>query len=128
MIIQLLINKTGLIYGDDPKRIECDLDGTLTIGGTEISVKAKRSNILPALFYGASGIYDATFTTAEDVYNLGKVEVRGGRISSPPSTAVEFLKVNVRADEAEKEREKMKEDIEELRNIFDTNSLNFLIN
>ena len=128
MKIQLFLNKTGLIYGDNAKRIKCDVGGVVDIGGTQIVVEANHNNVLPTLFYGATGIYDATFTTTDgEVYNLGRVEVRNGRISSPPPTAVEFMRVNVRADEAEKERNEMKRDIRILSKIFDTNSLNFII-
>lgn len=126
MRIQLFLDKTGLVYGDDAKRIFCDVEGILKIGTTDIIVTEKDS-VLPPLFYGASGVYDATFTSNEGTYNLGKVEVRNGRISSPSPTLVEFAKVRHRADEAEKERNQMKADIEDLKNIFDTNSLNFII-
>lgn len=127
MKIQLLMNKTGLIYGDNNKRITCDKSGVLQIGGTNITIEAKKSCVLPILFYGASAVYDATFITCEEEYNLGKVEVRNGRISSPSPTAVEFMKVHHREDVAEKERDQMKLEIEDLKKIFDTNSLNFII-
>lgn len=128
MNIQLYLNHKGLIYGGDAKRICCEKQGILTIGENEIAVSANEDCVMPLLFYGASGDYDATFKTAKgEVYNLEKVAVRKGRILSPPSTAVKLMELHCRADSAEKERDAMKKDIEDLRNIFDTNSLNFII-
>jgi hypothetical protein len=83
---------------------------------------------MPTLFHGATGNYDATFTDyLGNVYDLAKVSVRGGRITPPPATAVEFMDLRCRAEQAEKERDAMLERIIKLENIFDTNSLNFLI-
>lgn len=121
------MNKKGLIYGKNPNRITCDVDGTLKIGGTKITVKSKEDCVLPTLFYGASGYYDATFTTRDEVYELGKIEVRNGRISSPPSHMLELMDLRCRADRAESERDAIKKDVKELQEIFDTNSLNFII-
>ena len=128
MIIQLFMNKKGLIYGDDPKRITCNKDGILTVGNTEIDVKADNECIMPLLFYGASGKHDATFKTKDEVYSLEGVIVRNGRIIPPPAQTVEIMALHFRADEAEKERDLLKKEVEELKGIFDTNSLNFLIN
>jgi hypothetical protein len=83
---------------------------------------------LPLLFHGGTGDYDATFTdVCGRVYNLGKVAVRGGRIAPPSPTSVEIMELRCRADIAEDECEALRKEIRELRNIFDTNSLNFLI-
>lgn len=127
MNIQLFTNKKGLIYGGDQKRITCDTSGLLKIGNTEITVNAEDENIMPLLFYGASGDYDARYIVGHDVYVLERVAVRNGRILPPPSTALELMELHIRADTAERERNDMKSEIDELRNIFDTNSLNFLI-
>lgn len=128
MNIQVFLNGKGLIHGEDAKRITASDDGVLTIGTMEIEVKANEECILPNLFYGASGHYDASFKTAEGkVYNLGKVTVRKGHILPPPSLAVEIAELNCRADFAEKERDDLRLRIEELSRIFDTNSLNFII-
>ena len=128
MNIQLFLNHKGLIYGGDDKRIKCTKTGTLKIGSTVIDVKANEDCVMPLLFYGVSGEFDATFTTVKgEVYNLEKVAVRSGRILSPPSTVVQLMELTYRADEAEKEREAMGRRLEELSNIFDTNSLNFII-
>ena len=127
MNIQLFLNKKGLIWGSDNKRIRCDRAGVLKIGGSEITVSTTES-ILPQLFYGASGDYEAIFTTNNgEVYTLEKVAVRSGRILPPPSTVVELMELRCRADEAEKERAAMGKKLEDLSNIFDTNSLNFII-
>lgn len=127
MKIQLFLNKKGLIHGANPHRIECEVDGCLVIGGTEITVKPNEDCVLPTLFYGATGTYDASYKTNDGVYNLGRVSVLNGRIQPPPATAVEIMELTCRADFAELERDRMKQEIEDLKHIFDTDSLNFLI-
>ena len=128
MNIQLFLNKKGLIYGGDNKRIACDRAGVLKIGGAEIAVTNDIDCIMPQLFYGASGDYEATYTTKDgEVYKLEKVAVRSGRILPPPSSAVELMELHCRADKAERERDELRAQVEELGKIFDTNSLNFLI-
>jgi hypothetical protein len=127
MTIQTFINKRGMVYGKDPKRICCSTKGVLKIGSTEIPVSSNES-IMPLLFNGGTGDYDATFTDiCGTVYNLDKVAVRGGRIVPPSQTDVEIMELRCRADIAERECEALREELRELRNIFDTNSLNFLI-
>ena len=114
-------NMKGLIHGTDPKRIGCDKAGVLKIGKVEITITPDEDAIMPLLFNGCTGDYDATFTDkAGRVYHLEKVAVRGGWIQSPPPTTVELMELRCRADAAE-------EKLEELSGIFDTNSLNFLI-
>ena len=126
MKIQLFNNKKGMIHGPDPKRISCVIDGVLKIGATEIEVST--DSIMPTLFYGATGDYDATFTDKYGrVYTLEKVAVRGGRIAPPTPTAVEIMDLRCRLDEKDTECELLREKIRELESIFDTNSLNFLI-
>lgn len=128
MKLTLLMNKTGLIHGNDPRRIGCDTEGILKIGTTEVSIMPGDDSIMPTLFHGATGDYDATFTDKHGkVFALEKVEVRGGRIAPPPHQKLELLSLRCRADRAERECKLIREQIEELRNIFDTNSLNFLI-
>ena len=126
MKIQTFKNMKGLIYGSDPKRISCDVEGILKIGATEIEVST--DSIMPTRFYGATGDYDATVTDKLGrVYNLEKVAVRGGRIAPPSPTAVEIMDLRCRLDEKDTECELLREKIRELESIFDTNSLNFLI-
>ena len=121
MKITTFRNMKGLIHGGDPKRIGCEVAGTLKIGKVEINISPGEDSIMPMLFNGCSGEYEATFTTTSGVvYRLEKVAVRGGWIAPPPPTTVELMELRCRADAAE-------EKIEELSNIFDTNSLNFLI-
>lgn len=128
MNIQLFLNKKGLIWGGDNKNVTCDRTGVLKIHNTCIDVVAGQECVLPQLFYGASGDYDATFTTKDgEVYTLEKVAVRSGRILPPPSSAVELMELHSRADIAERDRDRLWEKVEELSNIFDTNSLNFII-
>lgn len=127
MNIQLFINKQGIVYGNDNKRICCDREGVLLIGSTKIHVNANADNVMPLLFYGASGDYEAKFVTNDATYDLGKVTLRSGRIVPPSLEEVKIMDLTCRADQAERERDEMREKIEELSNIFDTNSLNFII-
>lgn len=128
MKIQTFRNLKGMIHGSDPKRIGCDVEGVLKIGATEISVSSDGDSVMPTLFYGATGDYDATFTDKYGrVYNLEKVAVRGGRIAPPSPTAVEIMDLRCRLDEKDAECEFLRAKIRELEGIFDTNSLNFLI-
>ena len=121
MVITVFNNKKGLIHGGDPKRIGSAEAGILRIGRTEIDLDAGKEAIMPMLFYGATGDFEASFTAkGGEVYDLGKVAVRGGWIQPPDATAVELMELRYRADMADKR-------IEELAAIFDTNSLNFLI-
>lgn len=121
MKITLFKNMGGLIHGKDPKRMGCDVRGVLKIGKTEVNIIPTEKAVMPMLFNGVSGDYDATFTTPDGkVYNLEKVAVRGGWIQPPSPTTVELMELRCRADAAE-------EKIEELSKIFDTNSLNFII-
>lgn len=121
MKITLFKNMKGLIHGNDPKRMGCDVRGVLKIGKTEVNIIPTENAIMPMLFNGVSGDYEATFTTPEgEVYNLEKVAVRGGWIQPPPPTTVELMELRCRMDAAEGK-------IDELDNIFDTNSLNFLV-
>lgn len=128
MKIQLFRNKRGLIHGKDPKRIECDKEGVLTIGNAKITVAPGGESIMPSLFYGATGEYAASFTDSEGkIYDLGRVTVRGGRIVPPSDTAVEIMELRCRADASEEECEALRAKTRELEGIFDTNALNFLI-
>ena len=128
MRVQTFKNGKGLICGEDPKRICADKGGVLNIGGVEVGITAATESVLPLLFNGSVGHYRATF--AEEggaVYDLGMVEVRGGRIAPPSETAVELAELRHRLDELRDVVDRMKDEIRELANIFDTNSLNFLI-
>ena len=116
----------GLIHGPDPRRIGCDREGILKIGTTEIEVSA--SSIMPTLFHGATGNYEATFTDKSgNVYHLEKAEVRGGRIHPPPPTAVEFMELRCGLEKAEERCSVLETEVERLGSIFDTDALNFLI-
>jgi hypothetical protein len=129
MRIQTFRNGKGLIYGADPKRIGCAKEGVLKIGTTEISISPENESIMPLLFNGCTGEYNASFADKDgNTFALDRVVVRGGRIAPPPQSAVEFMELRCRIDELEAECERLEERCRELANIFDTNSLNFLIN
>jgi hypothetical protein len=125
MKITLFKNGKGLIHGDDPKRIACDKDGVLKIGTTEVNVSG--TSIMPLLFHGVTGDYKATFASGDEVWELEKVAVRGGWIAPPPPTTVELMELRCRAETAEARVDLLEGKIRELGEIFDTNSLNFLI-
>lgn len=128
MRIQIFNNGKGLIHGTDAKRIGCDFEGTLKIGTAEISISPEAESILPALFNGCTGSYDATFTSVTGiVYELERVSVKGGRIVPPSPISVELMELRCRIDALDSENEALRTEINELRNIFDTDSLNFLI-
>lgn len=127
MKIQTFRNMKGLIYGPDPKRIDCDRKGVLKVGNSEVTVAPGGDSIMPVLFYGATGEYPASFTDSEGVYDLGRITVRGGRIVPPSDTAVEIMELRCGYDEVRLENEDLQKKITELEGIFDTNALNFLI-
>ena len=128
MKITTFNNMKGLIHGADPKRIGCEQGGVLTIGSTEISISPESDSIFPPLAHGGTGNYEAVFLTQDGrLYDLGVVEVRNGRVTPPPPTAVEIMELRIRADEAERKYKMLVEEVQRLANIFDTDSLNFLI-
>lgn len=128
MKIQIFNNKRGLIHGSDPKRIGCSIEGVLKIGNTEVSITPEVDSVMPLLFNGCTGRYNATFTDKEgSVYDLGNVEIQGGRIAPPPPVAIEIMELRSNIEAIEKTCEAMAKQIDELSKIFDTNALNFLI-
>ena len=46
MNIQLFINKQGIVYGNDNKRIYCDREGVLLIGSTKVQATTKQNSSL----------------------------------------------------------------------------------
>ena len=127
MKIQTFRNKKGLIHGPDPKRIDCDREGILKVGNAEITVVPGGESIMPVLFYGATGEYAASFTDAfGEVFDLGRITVRGGRIVPPSDTAVELMELRCGYDEVRLESEQLKKKVTELEGIFDTDPLYFL--
>ena len=129
MKITTFNNMKALIHGNDLKRIGCDRAGVLKIGKTEITISPDQESILPLLFNGGSGTCNASFTDSEGkIYDIEMVGINGGRIVPPSSAAIEVMELRCRVDAAEKECDELREEIRQLRNIFDTNSLNFLIN
>ena len=128
MKLQTFNNLTGLIHGKDNKRITCDKEGVLKIGATEISISPDIDAVMPVLFNGWTGKSAATFTDKlGKVYDLGQVAFKAGRIVNPGPEAVELADLRARQDLMEKEISSLREEVQELRNIFDTDSLNFLI-
>ena len=128
MKIQIFKNNKGLIYGSDPKRITSAIGGVLKIGSTKIEVKPDTDNIFPLLFNGGTGKYKATFTSdIGAVYELSDVTVKGGRVLPPSPVEVELMELRSGYEALVAECAEMREEIAQLKNIFDTNSLNFLI-
>ena len=69
MKIQTFKNGKGIIHGNDPKRIGCDIkSGLLKIGNTEIKIPYGEDAIMPSLFHGATGDYNATFTDEQGTH------------------------------------------------------------
>ena len=128
MRIQLFKNGKGLIHGEDSRRIGCAIEGTLKIGTAVVNVASISESIMPQLFNGSSGTYNASFTTDEgNVYVLERVTIKGGRIVPPSQTSVELMELRCRVDVLEDRCNRLENKVDELDNIFDTNSLNFLI-
>ena len=128
MKVQTFKNMKGLIHGADAKRIGCDMEGILRIGAAEIHITTNEDAIMPLLSNGSAGEYKATFTDMlGQVYDLDKVQVRGGRLVPPTQSAVELMELRHRLDEMEDKYERLSDRLDMLANIFDTNSLNFLI-
>lgn len=127
MKVKLFKTGKGLIHGDDPRRIECERKGVLTIGSVSVDITAGEEAVMPALANGAAGVYNATFNTAFETFDLGKVTVRGGKLIPPPQTEVDLMELRCRAEHLEATCDDLREQLRELANIFDTNSLNFLI-
>ena len=128
MKIQTFKNMTGLIHGSDNKRIGCVKEGVLRIGSTEVSITPEKDSVMPILFNGWTGSSKATFTDNEgNIFDLGQVAFKNGRVVSPRSEVVEIAELRARVDLLENENASLWDAIQELRNIFDTNSLNFLI-
>ena len=126
MLIQTFKNRKGLIYGEDASHIVCDKGGVLRIGSTAINISAGEESPFPSL---PNGDYKAIFTTSDGtVYELERVSVRAGRVLQPPETTLELMALRIRLDELEEGYDALGAKVKELENIFDTNSLNFLIN
>ena len=128
MKIALFKNQKGLIHGSDPKRLECDVGGVLKIGTVEIPITMDVEAIVPVLFNGCTGVYNATFTSSlGNVYELERVAIKGGRIVPPSQQSVELMEMRCRLDSLEDECKSLREENNRLANIFDTDALNFLI-
>lgn len=128
MKLQTFKNKRAMIYGRDQKRLGGDIEGVFKIGTTEIKISPEEDSVLPNLYHGATGRYLATFTdTLGNVFDLGKILVKSGKIVPPSEIEVEIMELRCRLDTSEDECEALREKIRELENIFDTNALNFLI-
>lgn len=128
MRIQLFKNNKGLIHGSDKMRIGSDIAGTLVIGSVAIIIPPNEEAVLPSLYNGVTGEYHATFTSAlGNEYDLGKVQVKGGRLVPPAPIAVELAELRNKVEVLEAECEALREENIRLAGIFDTNSLNFLI-
>jgi hypothetical protein len=128
MRVELFKNNKGLIHGPDPKRLTCDVGGVLRIGTIEIPITMDVEAIVPTLFNGCTGVYNASFTSSlGNVYELERVAIKGGRIVPPSQTAVELMELRCRTDALEERCDYLEDKVRELENIFDTDSLNFLI-
>ncbi len=128
MIIQLFKNGKGLIHGSDNKRVSCNVAGTLSIGSAQIGIELDKEAILPVLHNGVTGEYNATFTSVlGNVYELERVALKSGRIVPPSPLSIELMELRCRVEALETECETLREQCRELADIFDTNSLNFLI-
>ena len=119
----------GLIHGKDSMRIGCDIAGTFKTGDYEVRITPDADAVMPILYNGGNGLFSATFISDSGIeYELASIRVKGGRIVPPPQTEVELMELRLRLDILESMCDDLKSQIRELSNIFDTDSLNFLIN
>lgn len=129
MKITTFNNMKGLIHGNDPMRIGCDRGGVLKIGTTEVKISAEAESIMPVVCNGCTGSFGAIFTDESGkVYTLEKVTLMAGRITPPSQSAVEFMELRCQIDMLKEMLDRFEQRMIELGKIFDTNSLNFLIN
>jgi hypothetical protein len=122
-------NKKCVIFGHDPTRLECEREGWLKIGATKIKVTPGDTTMLPPI---VDGTYKPSFLESDgSVYEGYVTVVRNGRITPPSKEVLELLDLRCRYEELQtKMAEKfdaIDKEIKELKSIFDTNSLNFII-
>lgn len=128
MKIALYNNKRGIIYGNDAKRISCDVAGVLQIGDTSVWLSPGGDEIMPLLFHGATGTHSATFTTSEgEVYKLESIMAKAGRITAPSEVEAKIMELHCALDIANDMIADLQNRCRVLEGIFDTNALNFLI-
>ena len=70
MKITTFKNMKGLIHGSDPKRIGCDRAGVLNIGKEQINIIPDEDAMMPKLFNGGTGNYDAPSRTSRVCISL----------------------------------------------------------
>lgn len=129
MVIQLFNNKKGLVHGSDPCRIGCEREGVLRIGSTEVNISTEGESVMPILKNGCDGSYRAFFTDQNgDVYELDRLIIRRGRIVPPTRETVELMELRCGLEALIEKCNSLQAQIEILSHIFDTDSLNFLIN
>lgn len=118
-------NKKCVIFGSDVTRIECDKEGVLRIGATEINLSPGSQAVLPAL---ANGTYKPLFTEKNGTVYYGEpTVVKSGRLASPPQEIVELLELKSKYEVLEDDFETLRRDMDDLKKAFDTDALNFLI-
>jgi hypothetical protein len=121
MKIMLFCNGKGLVCGSDPKRIVCPAAGLLRIGSAEIRVPEQENAVMPMLFQGVTGRFEASFEAdAGQTYELAPVTVHNGWILPPSPIEAEVAELRAGTEDAAKR-------IEALERLFDTNGLNFII-
>lgn len=121
MTLTLFKNQKALIHGTDPKRLCAPCSGVLTVGKTEIPLTADEEALMPMLYQGCTGEYEACFTAENGArYALGKIGIRGGWLIPPEPYTVELMELRCRAEEAENR-------LTALESMFDTNALHFII-
>lgn len=129
MTLHIFNDKTGVIHGADAKRIKSAHSGALSIGGKIVEILADEPAAVPVL---CDGVFPATFKKADgEEYSLGTYNVRGGNIIPRQDFTAEEIRLRHRVDALEESLAELEasttEEIEKLKNMFDTNALNFLI-
>lgn len=125
MKIHLFNDKTGVIGGFSPYTLRSDKDGLLKIGGKVINILPDTPAKIPPL---TDDTYNAVFESADGItYDLGRITIHNGGVVASKTYTAREIELRHALDKAENKIAELIERVDALENIFDTNSLNFLI-
>lgn len=124
MTLHTFKDKTAIIIGGLFGEITSDRSGVLTIGKQTVNVTANVPASLPML---TDGIKSVKLLSGEEVYTVGQVNVRYGRLVPQSYMSKSEIALKHRVDELEKNIALIFSELSRLDKKFDTNSLNFII-
>lgn len=125
MRIHLFNDRNAVLYGYNPHNLISDKPGTLNVGSKVIRVSS--DNAIPFTNVH-DGTYMASFVSDDGIaYDIGRVTVHNGGIITNRTYTEREIELKHALDRAEDKISELVEKVNVLENIFDTNSLNFLI-